>query len=206
MPAEARTLAGRGVTVHVCGPGQANARSAVRRCLAGGPDLVLSWGIAAGLGPGLAPGALLLPEAITVADGRQWPAAGTGGSLLSVSEPVLTARDKQALWRATGCHGADMESAAIASACRSREVTFMAVRAVADPAERDLPGWLVDSLTAGGRPRLLALARRLVGEQDAIPALRQVRRDYRAALAALRNTAARLDELLDAAVTSRVTA
>lgn len=193
--------------MHVCGPGQARARAAVWRCLAGGPDLVLSWGIAAGLAPGLSPGALLIPGAITVADGRQWPTSGAGGALLTVNEPVLTAGHKQALWRATGCDGADMESAAIASACWSRQVAFMAVRAVADPAERDLPVWLADSLTAGGRPRLLALARRLMGERDALPVLRQVRRDYCVALNALRRAAAQLDDLLDAAaVPARVPA
>ncbi len=198
LPGEARTLARRGLAVSVCGVGAEAARRAAERVLAQGSGVILSWGVAGGLDPGLEAGDLFLPRHVSNGRGGLWPAAGREGTLLTVAEPVTDAADKARLWRNTGCHAVDMESAAVAEVCAAHGAVFVSVRAIADPAARSVPSWMPALLDDNGRPRLGRLAARLLAERGAVTAVRGCMADYRAALGALRAAAADLTGLIGA--------
>ncbi len=72
------------------------------------------------------------------------------GRFLSVDRIAWRATDKQAYARASGAIALDMESAAIAIECRRTGVPFLAVRAVSDLLDEDLPVDFNLFLTPGG--------------------------------------------------------
>lgn len=168
LRAEAATAAAlerAGWRVVRSGTGPERARRATERLLAAGCTRLLVWGCAGGLDPALAPGALLLADAVVAPDLRrdaldpEWrrtlaarlPAglAAQAGAIASVAAPVAAAAAKRALRERTGAAAVDMEAAAVAAVCRARDVPCAVLRAVADPAERALPALVVAA--AGAR-------------------------------------------------------
>ena len=65
----------------------------------------------------------------------------------------------------------------------------MALRAVADPAERGIPEWLAGAIDPSGRPRLSVVAKGAFAHPWDVPRLLTLARDQRAALRALRRVA-----------------
>ena len=72
------------------------------------------------------------------------------GPVVSVSAVVCRAEDKQALSRASGASGLDMESAALALVAHERAVPFAVIRTVSDLVGEDLPLDFNLFLTPGG--------------------------------------------------------
>lgn len=125
----------------------AGAAEAAARLLAGGVGGLLSFGLAGGLDPALQPGTLVIPGTILTAT-RTWTAnadltarfgGATGHVLLGDGAILATQAAKADAFRRTGAHAVDLESGAVAEAAVRRGVPFAAVRAICDPAERDLP-------------------------------------------------------------------
>jgi len=147
-----------GFPVEIGGGGEAGAKAAAARLIAQGARRLLSFGLAGGLDPTLAPGALLVPDVILAFDGH-WPAdprlaAGlgrVGGALFSGGEVVATAAAKAALHARTGAAAVDLESAAVAEAASRHALPFAALRAVCDPAGRSLPRAALLALDGQGR-------------------------------------------------------
>lgn len=187
------------------------ARQAAQQLLAKGAEVLVSFGVAGGLDPALRPGALLLPErvggnsglAVTVdatwrrylvdrlTRGDRLAQSGleaAGGVLVSTPGMVATPADKRRLRHDSGAVAVDMESHAVALVAAAAGVPFVALRAVADPAERSLPAALLDAIAADGRPRVGRLVARLSRRPWQVPAVFRLRRDLRAALATLRQT------------------
>ena len=171
--------------------------------IAAGADGLVSVGVTGGLDPALRPGRVLLPDAIRGPDDPDVPAdsawhaavhnaftrAGldaTAGTLLGTRAPVTTANAKARLFADTGAVAVDMESAAVAGVAAARGVPVLALRAVADPAERSLPGLVDGAVTPDGRGRPGLIALRLCAQPWRLPALLQLRRDYGLALTALK--------------------
>jgi adenosylhomocysteine nucleosidase len=82
-----------------------------------------------------------------------------------------------------------MESQAIGRMARQAGVPFMAVRAVADPAERGIPEWLAGAIDMRGKPRLSVVAKGALAHPRDVRRLLTLARDQRAALQALRGVA-----------------
>jgi adenosylhomocysteine nucleosidase len=61
------------------------------------------------------------------------------GKLLTVGRLVSTVAEKSALYAAHGALAVEMESLAVAEVCQGRNVPFLAIRAVTDPAHESLP-------------------------------------------------------------------
>jgi adenosylhomocysteine nucleosidase len=158
LEAEARIARRLGFLVAVGGGGEAGATAAVGRLVAQGVRRLLSFGLAGGLDPSLAPGAVLVPDVILSHDGH-WPvdpllaaALGrVGGALWSGGEVLVTAAAKLALHARTGAAAVDLESAAVARAASRHALPFAALRAVCDPAGRSLPRAALAALDAQGR-------------------------------------------------------
>lgn len=131
------------------------AENTAREMIDKGVQGLVSFGIAGSLDSSLAAGTLTLPGKIVSSDGEEyvcddgWTDRLAGQVLRTVqvsrtdmacvSEPVVTAAQKRQLADATGCGAVDMESLAVARVALARGVPFIAVRAIADEADQNLP-------------------------------------------------------------------
>ena len=154
----------------IAGPGFERATLAAQRLIERGARALLSWGIAGGLSPGLATGDLLLPQRV-VSDHGEWttdPAlrarvqqalAGRvceGGDLYCSRAPVTSVQAKRAL-AIRNMLAVDMESAAVAAIAQQAGLPFVAVKAICDPASREIPSAALRLLDEGGGMRWRAL-------------------------------------------------
>ena len=180
----------------------ADAYAAARRLLDEGAAGIVSFGIAGGLAPGLLPGTLVIATAV-VGDGEVFTANQTwrtallhalphalSAPLAGASSPIATVTDKAALHARTGAAAVDMESLAIARACRERGRPFAVLRAIADPAGRAVPPSALAGLDAGGRMAPGAVLGPLLRDPRQLVGLCRLGWDLARAMAAL-NAAAR---------------
>jgi adenosylhomocysteine nucleosidase len=166
------------------------------------PSLVVSWGLCGGLDPHLRPGDLILgaevvsgegavktDEAVTASLAERLAVAGAGvvvERLAAAGAPVMTAAAKAVLRRTTGAAGVDMESLIAGQYALRERIPFAILRAVADPAERDLPPLALKAMTADGGIRVQAIIGGLIGSPWRLADLRALAADSRAAFRALK--------------------
>jgi adenosylhomocysteine nucleosidase len=184
--------------------GAERARQAARSLLDAGATALLSWGTAGGLDPTLRPGDVILPVTVV-------PSAGVGlevdaawhmrlrkclagsnintGPLIQSPRVVAEPADKAGLFQSTGAVAVDMESAAIAQVCKDANKPFVAIRAIADPARRSIPAAVVKAMDVNGRVSLGTLGLAVIGRPQLLTVLLQLRKDSRAAYAALSRVA-----------------
>jgi adenosylhomocysteine nucleosidase len=158
MPATANWL------VAQSGPGAARAGEAARRAAGSGAGLLVSWGLAGGLGSAVAPGTVVLPRHVLVQGAGPVPVDSAWharlaalssdvaldcGALLTVPAALESPAAKRAAAAASGAVAVDMESAAIGAAAARAHVPFVAVRVVIDGRDDALPAgaerWIDDS-------------------------------------------------------------
>lgn len=180
-----------------CGMGPVRAGEAARSLLAGGVRALLSWGTAAALDPELAPGCIVLPEAILGPRGERYAAAPEwrgrvhralegrvaldAGPLQEASSVLRTRQEKAALACRWGAHATDMESAAVAEAARGEGVPFLVVRAIVDPAGAHVPECVVRATSPEGRLAIGTLLGAALAHPAEITALVDLARGFRAA-------------------------
>jgi adenosylhomocysteine nucleosidase len=161
--------------------------------LADGADGLISFGIAGGLAPGLKPGTLVVATEVIAGDGRRYPAMDVAASVTgALRVPVFGGRvivsraaAKQELYHHTGAVAVDMESAEVARLCADAGVPLAVIRAIGDPAERDLPPAALVGLRSDGVVDILAVLRSVLRSPGQIPALLTAALDTRRALTAL---------------------
>ncbi len=192
LRAEARLLGPLRGVVAIGGGGAAGAA----RAAAGleGVGALLSVGLAGGLDPALAPGAVLVPEAV-LTGGRRLATSlrlchalggATAGALLGGEAVVAGVAEKARLHAETGAVAVDLESGAVVEAALARGLPFAALRVVCDPAGRDLPPAALAALDAAGAIGLLRVLRSVLRRPAQVPGLLALARDAAAARAALR--------------------
>lgn len=182
--------------VLLTGAGSANAAPLVRAALDARPfDLVISSGLAGGLRPEHRPGALLAARLVRrLENGSELPAAGEWFDLalrmgarpavfVSSAGLAASAAEKRAL--GAGADAVDMESFALLAEAASRRTPGIAIRAVSDPVEFDLPLDFNRVIDPRGRVRAGPLAAALAARPAAIPGLWRLARDSRRAAAVL---------------------
>ncbi len=163
--------------------------------------MVISWGICGGLDPRLRPGDLILGAEVVSPDGRISTDEAVTSSLAQgvigvgarvtvervagADAPVLTARAKAELRRATGAAAVDMESLTAGRFALERQTPFAILRAVADPADRDLPPLVLRAVDSHGRIKTSAVIGEFVRSPREFPGLFAAARDSRAAFQAL---------------------
>lgn len=205
--AETRIAAGPGI-VTVAGGGDAERLTLrVRTALRRGARAVLSFGIAGGLEPGLAPGTVLIARAIhdgasRVPTDAEWSARlatllpdARAAEFVGVDAAVAGTADKAKLHRRTGAAAVDMESHVAARLAAGHGVPFAALRVVADPAERTLPPAALVGMRADGTTDLGAVLRSLAHRPRQLPALVRTGLDARAAFAGLSRSRAALGDV-----------
>jgi hypothetical protein len=197
---EAAILAGPGRTT-LCGDAS-TLRAKLAEAASLQPSLVVSWGLCGGLDPRLRPGDLLLgseiisndgavrtDEAVTASLAQRLVGAGSRVAVerfAAADAPVLTAAAKADLRRASRAAAVDMESLIAGRYALERRVPFAILRAVSDPAERDLPPLVLRAVDSGGGIDVLAVVGGLLRSPGQFAGLRAAARDSAAAFRALK--------------------
>lgn len=209
LAAEARIAGGFQGIVAVAGASPARASAQASALIDRGIDGLVSFGVAGGLNPALAPGTVVIAGQVLAPDGARFetdpawsgrldaalPASvvHTTGVIAGCDSPLADAAAKTALHQATGAAAVDMESHAIAKLAARHGIAFIAVRAIADPAARSLPPAALAGSNGGVLPVLAAL---LKAPRDLMPMI-GLAGEYRSALAGLRRVALRGGPLLE---------
>lgn len=184
-----------------CSGGDApRARRALERFIAQGAGALMSFGIAGGLDPSLPSGTLVVAEAVVTPENQRltsdapWRRRLLGkaadvvvADIAGSQRVVCDAGAKGALHRLTGAVAVDMESHTVAAAAAAADLPFLALRAIADPAGRDVPSAALAGQTADGSIRVLPVVRQVLFKPWELPALIGLAGDYRRAMAALQN-------------------
>ncbi|MEM6972553.1 MAG: phosphorylase [Pseudomonadota bacterium] len=194
------------VAVRVAGARPAVAEAETTALAALGCRLIVSWGIAGGLAPGLAAGDVVVPREVVSEGGEVWEMAVPDidrammrpvSRLLGIEHVATEVTEKQALAAASGAALVDMESHRVARAAGAAGVPAMVWRSISDPAGRALPALVSDAVTRDGHPAygriLLGLARRPFD----LPSLIAAGRDSREALAGLAASLPALNAVID---------
>ena len=197
----ALTALPEGAMLFISGIGPDRGRLAAQTLLAKGATALVSWGCAGALLPGLSPGNLILPERILAADQSVYPAdpswharvssrlkgyVDPHGGMLAESTMALTSLpEKVTLLRRTGAVAVDMESASIARVAKEERIPFVAIRAITDGPEMDIPRSALDSIDEYGRIRARKLLSNMARHPLEFLALIRMGRNFRAAEATL---------------------
>jgi hypothetical protein len=198
---EAAILAGPGRTT-LCGDPR-TLRAGLAEAASLRPSLVISWGLCGGLDPKLRPGDLILgaevvsndgavrtDEAVTASLAERLVGAGARvvvvERLAASDAPVVTAAAKADLRRATEAAGVDMESLIAGRYALKHRAAFAILRAVADPAERDLPPLVLRAVAPDGGIKIRAVVGELIRSPGQLAGLRALAADSRAAFQALK--------------------
>lgn len=195
MLSEARIAQRAGCAVAVGGGGPLGARRMAERLVADGARMLVSFGLAAGLDPAIPAGTALLPKAVLCRD-RLHPCdpdmlsalhgAGEPVDLILAGDRIIaTAREKARLWQETRAAALDLESGMVAEVAEAEGVPFAVVRAVCDPAGRDLPRAAVEALNESGGINSRAMALNLLRRPSDIFGLIMLGRDAARARRAL---------------------
>jgi adenosylhomocysteine nucleosidase len=197
---EAAILAGPG-RISICGDATA-LRAKLAELEGLRPQFVMSWGVCGGLDSRLRPGDLVVgaevvsdhesirtDEAITSALERRLIDTGARvvvERLAAADAPVLTVGAKADLRRATGAAAVDMESLMAGRFALERRARFAILRAVADPADRDLPPLVLKAVNCDGRINVAAVIGELIRFPGQLTGLIAAARDSKAAFQALK--------------------
>jgi adenosylhomocysteine nucleosidase len=108
---------------------------------------LVSFGVAGGLDPALRPGTILVPHEV-LTDSHSTRTDQALGRRLGTPSPIImfgsdsivgSVAAKSALFESTRAVAVDMESGAVARVAARHGIPFAVLRAICDPAERDLP-------------------------------------------------------------------
>jgi nucleoside phosphorylase len=185
-------LGGSTLLIARTGEGSALARQTAETLLtAHSPGLLLSLGVAGALSGELRPGDLVAARTVlgeggeTVDSDGRWLARALelpdvlSGTLLSVDRIIQSAEGKQRARASLGREGTavvDLEAASLAAAAAERGVPFLAVRAVSDGAEEDLPLDFESCRDREGRIRRWKVLGRALARPRSIAGLAELRR------------------------------
>lgn len=193
-----RRMYEKGHVILVCaGIGSKSAREATEGILTfRGPQVVLSVGLAGALEEALSVGTVVVPtKVLHQQSGRAFTIEGGEGTLLTTTE-VLTAAEKRKLGKQFGAQAVDMEAAAVAEVARNRGVKFLAVKAISDDLDFQMPplGRFIDS---GGHFHAARFAAYAAIRPSMWPVLSQLRSNAAKASRALCDVLARIESAAD---------
>jgi len=117
----------------------------------------------------------------------QWAAKSSpNADLLLAGDRVLaSSAEKRAAWRASGAVAVDLESGAVARVAAEAGISFAVVRAICDPAERDLPPAALVALDHAGGIGFLRVLASVAAHPRQLPALIRLAGDAKLARTAL---------------------
>lgn len=159
LTAESNLLSDFNVLVRATGNRAGESSASALQLIECGATALVSFGFAGGLDPILKSGSLVIPR--QVIDGAALYRCDEalverfGGStvdlLTGAHEIASTIRTKAVLHHTTGAAAVDMESVGVARVAMAQSVPFAVMRAVSDPADRDLPPASLVAIDSLGR-------------------------------------------------------
>jgi adenosylhomocysteine nucleosidase len=172
----ARRLAWR---VAVGGGTAPGAQAATERLIGSGVRALVSFGLAGGLDPALAPGTIIVPSAVilddvlcaTNPDLTHRLGGATPHLVLAADRLAASIEAKLHLHTATGAAALDLESGAVVRACTARGLPFAVLRVLCDPAHRSLPPAALAALDAHGTIAGLRVLASLTERPSQLPGL-----------------------------------
>jgi adenosylhomocysteine nucleosidase len=193
LSAEARLLRRFGVRVGIGGGVPAGAAQAASKLVSEGAHALVSFGLAGGLNPALQPGAVLVPQSV-IDDGEmyscdpsliEWLGGANAKFMMSAKQVAETADEKKKLFEQTLAEAIDLESGAVARVAVAGQLPFAVLRAVADPAQRNLPPAALIALNGAGEIGFLSVLASVFKNPVQIPGLISLGQDAAKARAAL---------------------
>lgn len=198
---EARAARGSGIRTICSGGDSARLRSLLHTLDPAPFCGVVSFGIAGGLDPALAPGDILVGTAVghrerrhsakntlsdtLMANAKRHHGAVATGEFVGSDEAIIRIEDKAVLRTRTGAAAVDMESHVVAEWADRYDLPFAILRVISDPAHRALPPLAAQALTPSGRVDIGRVLMGLARRPGQLPALADAGRDARAAFGAL---------------------
>lgn len=192
---------GDGFAYFAAGGSAARAAAAAADMAAKGAKLLISAGVAGALDPNARPGDLVLAASVIAPDGRSYAAdeswrgkitaaLGPGSrwqfpAILGSDAAILSVAAKAELFSRTGAVAVDMESHGVARAAAEAGIPFLAMRAIADPADRAIPEAALAGMKPDGSIDPLAVVFRLMPTPWKLPGLLCLAGDSRRAHEAL---------------------
>jgi adenosylhomocysteine nucleosidase len=204
--------------------GLAAAAESARALLQAGAGALVSWGMAGGLDPALAPGTIFLPTEVLAPTGAALASASpwrervavalaaraapklnsvVTGRLLTSPTAIGSQAEKARMFRETGAAAVDMESLAVAEVARAQQKPFLAVRVIVDGAADSLPRAVTAAANDQGHLHVWRLIGALAREPTELGPLIRLACRYRAASRSLAEVA-RLGSLAPYAFTGTV--
>jgi adenosylhomocysteine nucleosidase len=194
LAAEARIARRLGCPVAIGGGTAAGAQIAAQRMVQAGATGLVSFGLAGGLDPALRPGMVLIASEVLCPPShdekpgannagpamRRFPTDAalsarlggtTGHMVLGIDRIVAQTDAKHTLWQTTGAAAVDLESGAVARVATEHGVPFAVLRAICDPAERDLPPAALIALDQHGGIGLARVIGSVLAHPTQLPAL-----------------------------------
>jgi len=191
--------------VKCAGIGAERARNAARTLLSRGCDGLVSFGVAGGLDPALGSGSVVIADGVTAPDGGRistdmaWAEGLVQaiGGRMAVTRARIAGSDtvfasvagKRELRDSTGAVAVDMESHGIGEVATAAGIPFLAVRAIADPAARAIPSWVLNGVADDGGLRAADIIVPLLARPWMIWELIGLARENGKALGSLRRVA-----------------
>lgn len=192
------------------GVGGVRAANAARTALEWQPDICIAAGLAGSLRPEHRIGEVLAARDIMELESGRTIRAGAAllrraedckavliDRLLTSPEMILSAEGKKRLANMAGA--VEMESFAIAREAAAKRIPVIAIRAISDEADEDLPMDFANILDENGNVRKAKLARALVRSPHKLPALVRLGKNSQAAAGNLAEFLERLVTQLAAA-------
>ena len=165
---------------------------------------LLSWGIAGGLCPEAAQGALLIPAEVATPGAGVFAVnpglGGAAGRLYGSNAIIHEPAEKARLGERHGALGVDMESHRLAMAAHAdgAGLPVFVVRAISDPVHRHLPEATAHAVDHEGRPMIAKVMLALMRRPADLPGMVRAGIDSNRALKALKGAADRIiPEILD---------
>ncbi len=189
------------IRVGVSGANAARAEEIARQFCDAGAAAIVSVGVSGGLDPSLAPGDLIIGDRVLCGVGKSYqsdpclldaiadePASTKAkvGALFGADDIIESIEKKASLFHDHGALGVDMESHGAARAAANAGIPFLAIRAIADPADRALPPAALGAIAPDGSTRMLATLGAAMRDPKQFPALMKLGADSSAALKTLR--------------------
>ncbi|MEQ1560090.1 MAG: phosphorylase [Methyloglobulus sp.] len=203
------------ILVVYSGAGAEHAYAAAELLVKQGATCLFSWGCAAALISAFQPGDLVLANRCVDANQKQIGLSSDDdllhikqgllkylsvpihiGKLAESKHIVASSVEKAQIAAATGVIALDMESAAIAKVAELHGIPFLAVRAIADPLDMNLPKAVSYALNNQGEVVLSKLIAYLLGHPAELPGLIKLGLHFHRAKKTLKRVAAELDKII----------
>lgn len=182
------------ISVGISGADPTRAEELAHHMCDQGSAALVSWGIAAGLSGSLRTGDLCVCTDVITSDNTRFRSDfhvlsdDRHCTVFGSEELVFEAKEKSRLNTVHQAHLLDMETHRVASVAVSRNVRWIAIRAISDESVTELPRLISDAIDAKGRPRVLTVLSRLLLRPHKVPAILKTKRDSDRAHEALRTS------------------